>query len=273
MEKLQQINPLHERFGYLSLVAYGVVLALIGLFVRSHILITIINFVLEVIGWIAIIGGIAVALAGVAAFGHEKGWWDKIIASNQAADASAGASPKIPMFRGLSGAGVSVLILIFFIIPWVSFSCLGEEIVTLSATDIMAITSVEELDDALSQAGEDEYGITDAIASEAALLYIAALLAIAGGALFFLPGKKGNYIRAGISGAGILSLVLYLIITIVQLGSEAADAGVEISWKIGFYLAVLGFIAATALQLAPLPFADAPKENGADDATPADETP
>ena len=35
MEKLRDINPAHERFGYLSLVVAGAVVLAIGLLVRS----------------------------------------------------------------------------------------------------------------------------------------------------------------------------------------------------------------------------------------------
>ena len=63
---------------------------------------------------------------------------------------------------------------------------------------------ITQVDDIPSDVADGDYGIGDALGSEAALLYVAALLAIAGGALFFLPGTQGSYIRAGIAGAGIV---------------------------------------------------------------------
>ena len=37
---------------------------------------------------------------------------------------------------------------------------------------------------------------------------------------------------------------------------ELEDAGIVVSWKFGLWLALLGFIAAAALQFVPMPFAD-----------------
>ncbi len=79
MEKLRDINPAHERFGYLSLVAFGAAVLLLGLLLRSDLFLSIVNFVLEILGWVGILGGAAIAAAGVAAFGNERGWWDRLI--------------------------------------------------------------------------------------------------------------------------------------------------------------------------------------------------
>ena len=104
------------------------------------------------------------------------------------------------MIRGLSGSAVFLLVLVFFFLPWMSVSCFGEEVLTASGADVMGITRI---DDIPSDVADGDYGIGDALGSEAALLYVAALLAIAGGVLFFLPERRGSYIRAGVAGAGI----------------------------------------------------------------------
>ena len=79
MEKLRDINPAHERFGYLSLVVGGAVVLAIGLLVRSDLFLSVVGFVLEIIGWLGILSGAAIATGGVAAFGNERGWWDRLI--------------------------------------------------------------------------------------------------------------------------------------------------------------------------------------------------
>ena len=56
MEKLRDINPAHERFGYLSLVVVGAVVLAIGLLVRSDLFLSVVGFVLEIIGWLGILG-------------------------------------------------------------------------------------------------------------------------------------------------------------------------------------------------------------------------
>ena len=106
---------------------------------------------------------------------------------------------KPSLARGLSGSALFVLVLAFFFLPWMSISCLDEEVLTVSGADMMGIT---EIDDIPSDVGDDDYGIGDALGSEAALLYLAALLAVAGAALFFLPGRRGSYTRAGHSRSG-----------------------------------------------------------------------
>ena len=251
MEKLRELNPLHDKYGYLSLVVFGAVVLAIGLLVRSDLFLSIVGFVLEILGWLGILGGAAIVAAGVAAFGHERGWWNRIIEAN----GQSGA--KLPLIRGLSGSALFLLVILFFFLPWMSISCFGEELVTVSGADIMGITQV---DDIPSDVADGDYGIGDALGSEAALLYVAALLAIAGGALFFLPGNQGSYIRAGIAGAGIVCILGFLFLTFLSLASEMGvgigeleDAGIEVNWKFGFWLSLLAFIAAIAVQFVPLP--------------------
>ena len=75
MQRLRDLNPLHERFGYLSLVAAGVVVLLLGLLLRSDFFLNFVDFVLELLGWAAVLAGLAIAIAGLAAYGSERGWW------------------------------------------------------------------------------------------------------------------------------------------------------------------------------------------------------
>ena len=100
----------------------------------------------------------------------------------------------------------------------------------------------------------DKYGYLSLV------VFGAVVLAIAGGALFFLPGTQGSYIRAGIAGAGIVCILGFLFLTLLSLASEMGvgigeleDAGIEVSLKIGFWLSLLAFIAAIAVQFVPLP--------------------
>ena len=254
MEKLRDINPAHERFGYLSLVVAGAVVLAIGLLVRSDLFLSVIGFVLEIIGWLGILGGAAIAAGGVSTFGNERGWWDRLI------EFSGQSKKKYPMIRGMSGSAVFLLVLVFFFLPWMSVSCFGDEVLTASGADVMGITRI---DDIPSDVADGDYGIGDALGSEAALLYVAALLAIAGGALFFLPERRGSYIRAGIAGAGLLCILAFVFLTLLSIASEMGvgigeleDAGIVVSWKFGLWLSLLGFIAAAALQFVPMPFAD-----------------
>ncbi len=159
------------------------------------------------------------------------------------------------MIRGLSGSAMFLLVLVFFFLPWMSVSCFGDEVLTASGVDIMGITRI---DDIPSDVADGDYGIGDALGSEAALLFVAALLAIAGGVLFFLPKRRGSYIRAGVAGAGLLCILAFVFLTLSSIASEMGvgigeleDAGIVVSWKFGLWLSLLGFIAAAALQFVP----------------------
>ena len=260
MERLKRINPLHERFGYLGGVVLGIVVLLIGLLLRSDIFLAVVGVVLEILGWLGIMGGVAIAAVGVAAFGNERGWWDRIIEANSRSGA------KMPLARGISGSVIFLLAILFFFLPWMSVSCFDEELLSASGTDIMGIT---QIDDIPSEIADGDYGIGDALGSEAVLLYIAVLLAIAGGVLFFLPGRQGSYVRAGLAGAGIVCLLAFVLLSLLSAASELGvgigeleDAGIGISWKVGFWLSLVGYIAAAVIQFVPLPFADEPAEDG-----------
>ena len=279
MHRLRDINPLYEKYGHLSLAVFGVGVLLLGLLLRSDFFLGIVNFVLELLGWAGILGGAATAAAGVVAYGNEKGWWDRLI------ERSGQSEKRLPMVRGLSSSAVFLLVLLFFFLPWMTISCFDEELVTVSGTDIMGITKV---DDVPSEIADEDYGIGDALGSEAALLYVAALLVIVGGSVFFLPERRGSYIRAGIAGVGLLCLLAYVFLTLSSAASdlgvgigELGEAGLGIGWQIGFWLSLLALVVAVVLQFIPMPFADEETTHGENgdvsvfrsDAPPADDNP
>ena len=233
---------------------------LLGLLLRSDFFLGIVDFVLELLGWAGILGGAATAAAGVVAYGNEKGWWNRLI------ERSGQSEKRLPMVRGLSSSAVFLLALLFFFLPWMTISCFDEELVTVSGTDIMGITKV---DDVPAEIADDDYGIADALGSEAALLYAAALLVIVGGSVFFLPERRGSYIRAGLAGVGLLCLLAYVFLTLSSAASdlgvgigELGEAGLGIGWKAGFWLSLLALVVVTVLQFIPMPFADEPAEDG-----------
>ena len=265
MYRLREINPLYEKLGHLSLVVFGVGVLLLGLLLRSDFFLSIVDFALELLGWAGILGGAAIAAAGVVAYGQERGWWVKLI------ERSGQSEKRFPMVRGLSSSVVFLLVLLFFFLPWMSVSCFDEEILSASGTDIMGITKV---DDIPSEIANDDYGIADALSSEAALLYVAALLAIVGSALFFLPERQGSYVRAGLAGAAILCVLAFVFLTLSSAASdlgvgigELEEAGLEIGWKIGFWLSLLALAVAVVLQFIPMPFANEEITHGEDSDT------
>ena len=265
MHRLQEINPLYEKYGHLSLAVFGVGVLLLGLLLRSDFFLSIVDFVLELLGWAGILGGAAIAAAGVVAYGSEKGWWDRLIES------SGQSEKRLPMVRGLSSSAVFLLVLLFFFLPWMSVNCFGEEILNASGTDIMGITQV---DDIPSEIASDDYGIGDALSSDAALLYVAALLVIVGGSVFFLPEGRGSYIRAGLAVVGLLCLLAYVFLTLSSAASELGvgigeleEAGLEIGWKAGFWLSLLALVVVIVLQFIPMPSGNEEVTHGEDSDT------
>ena len=238
MEKLRDINPAHERFGYLSLVVVGALVLAIGLLVRSDLFLSVVGVVLEIIGWLGIPGGAATVTVGVAAFGNERGRWDRIIEANSRSGA------KMPLALGLSGSALFLLAILCFFLPWMSVSCFDEEILSASCTDIMGIM---QIDDISSEIADDDYGIGDALGSEAVLLYVAFLFTV----------------------AGIVCLIFFVLLSLLSVVSELGvgigeleDAGIDINWKMGFWLSLVANIAAIAIQFMPRSFADESAEDG-----------
>ena len=262
MYRLREINPLYEKLGHLSLAVFGVGVLLLGLLLRSDFFLSIVDFALELLGWAGILGGAAIAAAGVVAYGQERGWWDKLI------ERSGQSEKRLPMVRGLSSSVVFLLVLLFFFLPWMTINCFDEELVTVSGTDFMGITKVEDIPPEIAN---DDYGIADALSSEAALLYVTALLVIAGGALFFLPEDRGRYIRAGLAGAAILCVLAFVFLTLSSAASdidvgigELGEAGLEIGWKTGFWLSLLALVVVIVLQFIPMPSANKDIADGED---------
>ena len=165
---------------------------------RSDFFLSIVDFVLELLGWAGILGGAAIAAAGVVAYGNEKGWWDRLIESSGQSD------KRFPMVRGLSSSAVFLLVLLFF----------------------------------------------------------------------FLPVGRGSYIRAGLAVVGLLCLLAYVFLTLSSAASELGvgigeleEAGLEIGWKIGFWLSLLALVVVIVLQFIPMPSANEETTHGEDSDT------
>ena len=75
MDKLCELNPLHERYGYASLIVVGVAGLAIGLLIRSDLFLNLTELVLTVVGWAGAVAGALIAAAGIGAVGNERKWW------------------------------------------------------------------------------------------------------------------------------------------------------------------------------------------------------
>ena len=262
MHKLRDLNPFHERFGYLSLVAIGIAVLALGLLLRSDLFLSVVNFVLELLGWVGILGGVAVAAAGVVAHGQQNGWWEGII------ERSGQSGKRFPMIRG----------------P-VQLRCVpARASILLPALDDHKLLrrgaghGVRNRHHGHNPGGRHSIGRGGrrlrhrrraGQRSRAAVRRGACSCNCRSVALFFLPEGQGRYIRAGLAGAGLVCILAFVFLTLSSTASELGvgigelgDAGVGIGWQIGFWLSLLALVVAVVLQLVPMPFADEEKPQG-----------
>lgn len=139
------------------------------------------------------------------------------------------------------GTGFYVFVLLLFLTPWLSIECAG---ITVDVTGVdMALGNETEI------VGQTSEGDVELFAL-AALLF-----AIAGAGLFFMRERAGAVARALVGVLGGLSMIALKLKVDGDIDSgfgegDFADVGglINVSWEIGFWLAMLGFFAAAAVQ-------------------------
>lgn len=255
----QPISRLADR-GELITIAAGVGAIAAGLIIRTDIVALIMAIILEILGWAAVLAGIAAIGAAIYSYGAKRHWWDPVIAFVRRKNLT-------PMLRGIFSSGAFFLVPLSLLLPWMSISAFGESEGVLG----ISLLGITESSGSSDLGGGGALGVIAGIA-----FYLALLLAIAGVALFFLrEDQRGKLIRAAIGGAGLLALIIFPLATILAISSAArigigdllrlSDAlGISLNWSVGYWLSLIAFIAAIALQFVPLPFADAPQEDAAD---------
>lgn len=122
-----------------------------------------------------------------------------------------------------------VLALICFFLPFVTFSCQGQKVLTLSGIQLVTGTTLER---------PQMFGTAPNQKIDPEPLAVLALLAlVAGGALCFLKGKKGAGMSAAFSG---LSLI-FLFALKSKLDGDAMRQGggaIQVNYEAGFYLVI-----------------------------------
>ena len=128
-------------------------------------------------------------------------------------------------------AGVSVLsllVLMTMLMPWMTISCEGVEVATLNGVNTAMGTTIEgeELNPSL----------------EVILVILLALFGLAGVVL-------ARWLSVGISVLAVLSLVFFFF----RVAAEAADTpGLEVSFRMGYWLCLLFSALIGILQFLPL---------------------
>ena len=144
---------------------------------------------------------------------------------------------------------VYVVVLGTFSLPWASVSCSGTEFMQVSGTDL--VFGFEEPPEVSEATGPGDDRVTGEIWA-----ILAALFAIAGIVLALLPlGVRSRYFVSGAAILGVLSLIILKFKLESDLRGEAGPefAGMlQLNWEIGYWIALLGFVAAIGLQFLPI---------------------
>lgn len=144
---------------------------------------------------------------------------------------------------------IYVVVLGTFFLPWASVSCSGTEFMQVSGTDL--VFGFEEPPEVSEATGPGE----DSVSGEIWAI-LAALFAIAGIVLALVPlGVRSRYFVSGAAALGVLSLIILKFKLEGDLRSEAGSefAGMlQLNWEIGYWAAILGFVAAIGPQFIPI---------------------
>ena len=229
----ESYNRMRSRTSNIGIIVIGIVVVILSFFIRSDIFETI----LDVVGLLGIIAGLTATGAGIYMLGDEKGWWDRLRSGDRAE----------PRARLITSPVLFLLVLAFLTLPWLSIKCEDEKVITVTGLDM--VTLEEKV--VRTPAGRDTLApeITDAI-----LVYVAAVIAVAGAALLFVPMNRDHkrYTRAALGALGVAALAGFVVqISIRVISQTEGLAGVSLEY--GYYLSVAAFLAAVVLQFVPMP--------------------
>ena len=123
-----------------------------------------------------------------------------------------------------------LITLVTFLMPWLSITCSDEKLVTISGVETLTGVDIE---------GEEQGGIVES--------YVVLIAALAGLACVFLPRLARTLISAG----GIAALIVMQIRLRAAISSEnLPDLGIQ--FELGYWLALVMFLAVVLLQYVPL---------------------
>jgi hypothetical protein len=135
---------------------------------------------------------------------------------------------------------VFILALICFFLPFVTFSCEGQKIVSLSGIQLVTGTTIQQ---------PQPFGPPQSQKMDAEPLAVLPLLCgILGLALSFLKGRSGAIAPAA---AGGLAAILLLAMKSKIEGDALSKGGgvIQVNYEIGLYVVVILFLAAVALNV------------------------
>lgn len=137
--------------------------------------------------------------------------------------------------------GIFLLAIIFFLMPWVSVSCMGEDIIQISGLDM--VTGSYDVPN------EAEFSDVNA---ETEPLAMWALIAAAVGLIVSLFAWKIGFVLRVLSGLAGIGLMIALKIKIGNdLGSQISgemEGVIQVNYLIGYWLTLVAFAAAAVVS-------------------------
>ena len=273
MEILRRFNPLHDRFGDRALIGIGIVVLVVGILVQTGVVSNVLVLILELIGWVGILGGIAISVAGTVALLKERGTSNIPVEStgqaeqglNGSTDSSVQAEQVLtgpaestgqveqgrPRIRGLLTAVLFAGVLLSFFLPWMSVYADGELEFAMSGKDGIFDQSIREI-------RGYETGDMFFVSATAVLALIGLIVSPA------IGGRWGRFVRAiiGVFGMVAMGLVYLSLLSFVD-DVMNGGAGIAVQGGGGCWLAFLGFFAVLVLQSVPMPFPETQTPRGA----------
>ena len=204
----------------------GIALAAVGLFIRTDVFATI----LDIVGVIGLVIGIAFATVGFLMLGRERGWWDgfsqsRMQTNGHTSNNSAAMAETTPLIKNLATGAAFLLVIVSLTLPWVSV--VREERHTREySSPEFTLTTVPGLillpprvyeGPWLPEYDYDAQYDTDIpILRRWYFVSMAAALSVAGLLLVLYPGDKGGYVRGGMAVAGLVTLLVYMALLPVR---------------------------------------------------------
>lgn len=174
--------------------------------------------------------------------------------------ANRGENNMPPMLRDIVSSGVFILILPFSFLGWVEFHVLREGEPLFIVKGILGITldllfdNESALPNTWGSRGIanyiEEYSLFFQV--ELLCLILMPLLAIAGGALFFMSdGIKRNWLYLALACAGLAAMMIFtasMLVTALDIVGPESPLFTIIQFGVGYWLTLLAFIAVIALR-------------------------
>lgn len=144
------------------------------------------------------------------------------------------------------------LALMCFFLPWITVSCSGQKIVTLSGIQLATGTTIKE--PKMFEGSERPYsyakrskGSSERIKGD--IFAIIALLASIGGiGMGFLKDRESSIGSAVTGSIGVISLIILSIRLNNQILKEGGGL-LQLDYRIGFYLTLFFFLSATVINI------------------------